>query len=70
MDSQPSMKSMWFDHVSKTRKKMSKGKQTCTHQNAMKAASTTWPAIRNRIEKKRLKEAKRKTREDKKLIES
>lgn len=61
-----SMKELWFDHVAKTRKKLSKGKNTCTHRHAMTAASSTWPDMKSKIERKRAREAKRQIREAKK----
>ena len=64
------MRSQWFEHVSKTRKKLSKGKNVCAHRDAMKAASLTWPALKLKMEKKRTREAKKKIRESKKGNES
>ena len=66
----PTMRTLWFDHVAKTRKRNSKGNNTCTHREAMKQASITWPAIKLKLEKKRLREAKKKARELKKGNES
>jgi len=60
------MRSAWFEHVSKTRKKLSKGKKDkVSHRVAMQHASSTWPkekekALRaqKRAQRKKEKEAK------------
>ena len=47
------MRVQWFEHVRKTRTKMSKGsKEGTTHQAAMREASTTWPQEKEKILKK------------------
>ena len=44
------MRNHWFDHVRKTRKKMSRGKKVqCSHRDAMVEASTTWPTMRKKV---------------------
>ena len=57
------MRQLWFDHVSKTRKKMSTKKKPCSHREAMKTASTTWPDIKAKIERKRAREARKAAKE-------
>ena len=51
-----SMRRSWFDHVSKVRKKLSKGKNVCTHRQAMAAASETWPSVKEKLMKKKARE--------------
>ena len=47
------MRNHWFDHVRKTRKKLSKGKEgTVSHRIAMQQASSTWPTAKKKIENK------------------
>ena len=54
------LRSEWFAHVNKTRKKMSRGsKEQVPHRSAMKAASITWPKEKEKILKKRRREAKK-----------
>jgi hypothetical protein len=48
-----SMRLHWFDHVAKTRKKMSRGKKEDTsHRDAMQEASKSWPTVKKKIERK------------------
>ena len=47
------MRVNWFEHVRKTRKKLSKGLKQgklVPHREAMKAASQTWPAIKGQTD--------------------
>ena len=54
------MRRAWFSHVSKTRKKMSKGKkEPVTHRAAMAAASSTWPKEKVKAQRKIAREAKK-----------
>ena len=53
-----SMRQLWFDHVRKTRKKIGTKKKPCTHRDAMKIASTSWPKIKVKIQKKRARAKK------------
>ena len=54
------MRSHWFEHVAKTRKKLSKGqKKQVSHRESMRVASTTWPEIKIKLEKK-IKRAEKK----------
>ena len=54
------LRSDWFSHVSKTRKKMSRGsKEQVPHRAAMKAASITWPKEKEKLLRKRRREAKK-----------
>ena len=43
------MRTEWFEHVRKTRKKMSRGKNQISHRDAMKAASSTWPEVKAKL---------------------
>ena len=60
------MRSAWFEHVRKTRKKLSKGKkEPVSHRVAMQHASSTWPKEKEKVlraqkraQRKKLKEAK------------
>jgi hypothetical protein len=61
------LRSDWFSHVSKTRKKMSRGsKEQVPHRTAMKAASITWPKEKEKLLKKRRREAKKQEKPPKK----
>ena len=54
------LRSDWFAHVNKTRKKMSRGsKEQVPHRSAMKAASITWPKEKEKLLRKRKREAKK-----------
>ena len=54
------LRSDWFAHVNKTRKKMSRGsKEQVPHRAAMKAASITWPKEKEKLLRKRRREAKK-----------
>jgi len=58
-----SMRVRWFDHVRKTRKKLTRElKQPVTHREAMQKASTTWPEIKEKLVKKRVRAEKQKAR--------
>ena len=57
----------WFAHVNKTRKKMSRGsKEPISHRAAMKAASITWPKEKEKLLRKRRREAKKQEKPAKK----
>ena len=43
------MRHEWFEHVRKTRKKLSSGKNKISHRDAMKAASGTWADAKAKI---------------------
>ena len=54
-----SMRVHWFDHVAKTRKKMSRGKkENVSHRDAMREASQTWPTVKKKITRKLKKSQK------------
>ena len=54
------LRSDWFAHVEKTRKKLSKGKkEKIEHRAAMKAASITWPKEKEKLLRKRRRETKK-----------
>ena len=58
-----SMRVRWFDHVRKTRKKLTRDlKQPVTHREAMQKASTTWPEIKEKLVKKRIRAEKQKAK--------
>ncbi len=65
IDEQPrSMRVLWFEHVRKTRVQMSrKQKRTVTHQEAMREASISWPAKKEKLLRKR-KRAENKARRE------
>ena len=58
MDKPTNMRGHWFEHVAKTRKKISKKGSKATHQEAMKAASVTWAKEKGKIEKRLKREKK------------
>ena len=61
-----SLRKEWFEHVRKTRKKMSRGqKDLVDHRAAMKCASQTWPKEKEKILKRRKREAKKQADEKK-----
>ena len=49
------MRKGWTDHVAEVRRKGNRGKKTMSHQEAMKAASVTWPKKKAKL----LRNAKR-----------
>jgi hypothetical protein len=59
------MRSDWFQHVEKTRKKLSRGcKEKIPHRTAMKAASITWPKVKDKLLKRRKRDAKKLKQKD------
>ena len=46
------MRKAWTDHVAETRRKGNRGKNTMSHRDAMRAASTTWPKAKAKLERK------------------
>ena len=62
------MRQLWFDHVAKTRTKLSRGKkEKATHRSAMVAGSITWPKEKAKIIKRRERDAKRAAKKQSKL---
>ena len=59
-----SLRSEWFDYVRKVRKKNSKRDKPCSHTEAMKIASQTWPAVKLKLEKRRKREEKKREKEE------
>ena len=54
------MRKSWFEHVAKTRKKLTRTKkEPVSHRAAMAAASQTWPKEKLKIEKRLKREAKK-----------
>ena len=54
------MRSEWFEHVRKTRSKMSTKKNPCSHRDAMRKASETWQKTKSKILRRRAREQKSK----------
>ena len=56
------MRKLWFEHVSKTRRRLQRKQKDATHRQAMKEASISWPKekikIQNRIKREARKLAK------------
>ena len=60
-----SMRQHWFDHVRKTRAKMSKGKkEQVLHRDAMKQASVSWGDAKAKIERSNKRKAKKNAKEN------
>ena len=58
------MRQQWFQHVAKTRVKMSKGaKARATHKAAMVEASRSWPAVKAKLVKKHCRDSRRAERQ-------
>ena len=54
------MRKLWFEYVGKTRKKMAKReKKPVSHRDAMKEASAGWVAEKQKILRKKAREARR-----------
>ena len=62
------MRSQWFEHVARTRKKMSKKGAKTTHQDAMKAASGTWAKEKIKIEKRLKREERSRLKKNRKDV--
>ena len=59
-NSSTSMRVHWFEHVRKTRKRMTREqKKPVTHQDAMRQASTTWATKKVRVQKRLEREKKK-----------
>ena len=59
-DKPVTMRNHWFDHVRKTRKKLSKGlPDLVSHRDAMKKASESWPELKVKIKRKIIRDIKR-----------
>ena len=57
------MRKAWFDHVRKTRVKMSRGQKTkATHREAMKAASVGWAAEKAKLLRKIARDERKKSK--------
>ena len=62
------MRNHWFDHVAKTRKKLTRARKApVTHREAMREASVTWGSIKDRVKKRMLRAAAKNTRPTKKI---
>ena len=57
------MRNSWFEHVSKTRKKLSRGKEKISHREAMRKASETWGEVKAKLVKKQAREKRKKEKE-------
>ena len=65
------MRNHWFNHVASTRKKLSRSrKEAVTHREAMREASLTWAPVKDKLQRKNARLAKRKLREQKTLAKS
>jgi len=54
------MRKEWFEHVRKTRIKMSRGQKTqVSHRNAMQEASKTWADTKAKIERRNKREERK-----------
>ena len=59
-----SMRKEWFEHVKRTRVKMSKKSKTpVSHRDAMKAASDTWADAKAKIERSNKRKARKTAKE-------
>ena len=66
MEKPKTMRQEWFEHVKKTRAKISKkNKENVSHREAMKIASVSWAAEKVKIEKSHKRLAKKKAKESK-----
>jgi len=60
MEPATSMRSHWFEHVRKTRKKLSSArKKPVSHQDAMREASISWPEKKVKIQRRIRREQKK-----------
>ena len=63
MEKPRTMRQHWFDHVRRTRVKMTKSsKENVSHREAMKIASDSWPAEKQKIERANKRAAKKKAK--------
>jgi len=61
------MRSAWFDHVRKTRKKLTRErKEAVSHREAMSIASTSWEIEKKRYARKIAREKRKQAKESKK----
>ena len=61
------MRSAWFDHVRKTRKKLTRERKAAvSHREAMSIASTSWEVEKKRYARKIAREKRKQARESKK----
>jgi len=58
-----SMRKLWFEHVSKTRRKLQRKDKKATHRQAMKEASISWPKEKVRIQNRIKREARKLAKE-------
>ena len=66
MEKPKSMRQHWFEHVRKTRVKMTKKKkENVSHREAMKIASDSWAAEKVKIERSIKRAAKKKSKANK-----
>ena len=63
MEKPRTMRQHWFDHVRRTRVKMTKSsKENVSHREAMKIASDSWPAEKAKVERSMKRAAKKKAK--------
>ena len=64
------MRSAWFDHVRKTRKKLTRErKEAVSHREAMSIASTSWEVEKKKYARKIAREKRRQAKESKKVAQ-
>ena len=62
------MRNHWFDHVAKTRKKLTRARKApVTHREAMREASVTWGSIKDRVRKRMVRNRGKDPRPTKKI---
>ena len=65
-NSSTSMRVHWFEHVRKTRLKMTrKKKEPVSHREAMKSASETWGDVKQKIVRANVRAERKKAKESK-----
>jgi hypothetical protein len=66
MEKPRTMRQHWFDHVRRTRVKLTKKtKENVSHREAMKIASDSWPAEKQKIERANKRAVNKKAKEKK-----
>ena len=62
------MRNHWFSHVAKTRKKLTRErKEPVSHREAMRMASTSWAPVKEKLQTKIARAAKRAKRQTRKI---
>ena len=64
------MRSAWFDHVRKTRKKLTRErKEAVSHREAMSIASTSWDGEKKKYARKIAREKRKQAKESQKAVQ-